>query len=444
MATHPAGYNCSFEEKLPDDTPSECLFCLQVLREPFQVPCCGKVFCEACIRAVLRENNVCPHCKKSRPDFYEDKRLKQTLRGRRVICQEKSGQSECDWVGELGQLDSHLNIDPPPETQLEGCQFAMIKCKFCPSFFQRRKLNDHQHKYYSMRPFTCRHCSHRDTHENGVKKHLPICPKYPEPCPNCLRIYERQKLDHHINEKCPLTLVPCDYHVVGCEVKLARQDMQDHIKKEVMTHVSMLQQHLKHPQQSSDCLLLVTSCLERVMVNHREIHERQEHNTQNLEQIIQELVEQVTVNCQEMYEKQEEDFEGKLSHTEFRFKGSVHTVELRFQHSINELRKEFKQHREDVACKLDQFQQNMTQRIQAVKQDAATKRQVLEDDLHDQLKDALREHTRTEERRHKKEMEKMEERLKKNMDNLQNIGMVVAGFLGIVVFIVVLYISNFT
>ena len=404
------------------------------------MPCCGKVFCEACIRAVLRENNVCPHCKTSRPDLYEDKRLKQTLRGRRVVCQENSGQSACDWVGELGQLDSHLNLDPPPEKQLEGCQFAMIKCKFCPLLFQRRKLNDHQHKYCSMRPDKCRHCGHRDTHERVVGVHLPVCHKYPKPCPNCGKKYERQKLDHHVNEKCPLILVPCDYHVVGCEVKPARQDMQDHIKKEVMTHVSLLQQHLKlHPQQSSDCLLLVTSCLERVMVNHREIHERQDHNiTLNLKQIIQERarVEQVTVNCQKMCEKQEKEFKAKLNNTEFQFKGNVHTVELRFQHYIYVLRKELKQHREYIVCKLDKFLQNMTQRIQTVEQDADSKCQALKNDqlntLHEHIRTEERNHRHMEERlrdgieaaerRHKEEMEKMEARLKKNMDDLQSRG----------------------
>ena len=377
--TRTVGYNCIFEKKPPDDIPTECPVCLLVLREPFQVTCCGKVFCKGCIKEVLQKKSVCPTCKKEEPKCFRDKRVKQTLHGYRVTCGERCGRSVCDWVGQLGQLDNHLNLDPPPEKQLKGCRFAEIKCKFCHKLFLRQQLNNHQLRDCPKRPFKCKHCGHKDTHERGITDHVPMCPKHPMPCPNCQHTYERQTLEHHINEKCPRTLVVCDYQVVGCEVKPARQEMQDHIKKEVMTHVSLLQQHLKKHPQSGDCLLLVTSCLERVMVNHQEI---QEHNTQNLEQLIQ-LVKQMTVNCQVMCEKH----------------------------------------------------------------DANTKRQVLEDDLLDQLKDALLQHIRTEERnrrhmeerlredieaaerRHKKEMEA---RLKKNMDDLQSRGVTVVVILGIV------------
>ena len=283
--TTPAvGYSCKFETKPPDDIPTECPVCLLVLREPFQLMCCGNVFCKACIKEVLQNKSVCPTCKKEQPKCFRDKRLKQTLHGYRVTCNEGSGRSFCDWVGELGQLDAHLNLDPPSEKQLKGCRFAEIKCQFCHKLFQRRYLNNHQLKDCLKRPFKCKHCGHKDTHENGMTIHVPVCPKHPVPCPNCKHTYERQNLEHHVNEKCSLTLVPCDYHVVGCGAKPARQDMQDHIKKEMMAHVSLLQQHLKqHPQQSSDCLPLVASCLEQVMVNHREIHEKHAEKLENVE-----------------------------------------------------------------------------------------------------------------------------------------------------------------
>ena len=246
--------------------------------------CCGKVFCKGCIKEVLQKKSVCPTCKKEEPKCFPDKRVKQTLHGYRVTCGERSSRSVCDWVGQLGQLDNHLNLDPPPEKQLKGCRFAEIKCKFCHKLFLRQQLNNHQLRDCPKRPFKCKHCGHKDTHERGITDHVPMCPKHPMPCPNCHRTYERQTLERHINEKCLLTPVPCDYHVVGCKVKPARQDMQDHIKKEMMTHVSLLQQHLKlHPQQSGDCLPLVASCLEQVMVRHQGLHEKHVKELENAE-----------------------------------------------------------------------------------------------------------------------------------------------------------------
>ena len=52
--------------------------------------------------------------------------------------------------------------------------------------------------------------------------------------------------------------------------------MQDHIKKEVMTHVFLLQQ--RFPQQSGDRLPLLASCLEQLMVRCEENHKEQEKN----------------------------------------------------------------------------------------------------------------------------------------------------------------------
>ena len=258
------GYTCSFETDPPDDIPTECPVCLLVLREPFQLTCCGKAFCESCIKKVLKDKNVCPACNSSGPRSFIDKRLKQALHGRRVICREGSGSSVCGWVGQLSQLDTHLNLDTAPE--LDGCQFAKIKCEFCNNLYQRRHLKNHQQKDCPKRPFKCKHCGHRDTHDKGVRSHMPVCPKLPKPCPNCYDIFERQNLEHHINKKCHLTPVSCEYRVVGCEAKPVRKDMQNHFREEMRVHVSLLAKHLKmHSHQTSNSLPLVASCLEQLM-----------------------------------------------------------------------------------------------------------------------------------------------------------------------------------
>ena len=103
------GYNCSFVTK-PDNIPTECPECHRILREPFQVTCCGATFCETCIKNVLGDGKACPTCKSPRPQYFIDKRLN----GFRVFCHERSVRSACDWTGELDDVDGHLNLAQYP------------------------------------------------------------------------------------------------------------------------------------------------------------------------------------------------------------------------------------------------------------------------------------------------------------------------------------------
>ena len=120
------GYECEFVEKPPTVVQSECPVCLQILREPYQTNCCGYAFCQVCIERVKADNTPCPCCKAEKFDKFEDKRLKRTLYEFKVYCINKP--QGCQWVGELSQLDNHLNSDPSQEHQHKGCQCTLIKC----------------------------------------------------------------------------------------------------------------------------------------------------------------------------------------------------------------------------------------------------------------------------------------------------------------------------
>ena len=46
------GYDCELVEKPPSSVQHECPVCLLVLREPYQVSCCGYCFCKAYIENI--------------------------------------------------------------------------------------------------------------------------------------------------------------------------------------------------------------------------------------------------------------------------------------------------------------------------------------------------------------------------------------------------------
>ena len=71
--------------------------------------------------------------------------------------------------------------------------------------------------------------------------HYAECPKYPVTCPNeCQHDpFERQEIEYHLEDDCPLTKVSCPLHYAGCEVELPRKDMPEHMK-DTVSHLTLL------------------------------------------------------------------------------------------------------------------------------------------------------------------------------------------------------------
>ena len=137
------GFECEFVDNPPSVLQTECLICLLVLREPYQVVCCGKSFCRSCIQRV-QFSKQCPHCKEERIVF-PNKGLQQSLYQLKVRCtHQKEG---CKWTGELGALDNHLNLNPQPASTLEGCSYIVVDCRYrfagCTARLPRKEMQAH-------------------------------------------------------------------------------------------------------------------------------------------------------------------------------------------------------------------------------------------------------------------------------------------------------------
>jgi TNF receptor-associated factor 4 len=145
-------------------------------------------------------------------------------------------------VGELGQVDNHLNLKPVADKQLQGCPFAQIQCLYCFELFQRSNIQAHQDEQCLKRSFSCDYCGEfESTYEDITTNHWPVCHKYLVPCPNnCGETLQHQNVDSHTREECPLTIKDCDFKHVGCDLRLARKDMPEHLTKDLVCHVSLL------------------------------------------------------------------------------------------------------------------------------------------------------------------------------------------------------------
>lgn len=138
-------------------------------------------------------------CKNSNFATQEDKYFKRKVKGLQVSCPHKN--YECDWVGELGQVDVHSTV--------------------CPK-----------------RPWKCPHCAFETTFDKGTGAHTSICSRYPQPCPNRCEIgtVPRSEVEEHLMS-CPLQVVECDFAHAGCRVMIPRKDVTKHLTENAQVHL---------------------------------------------------------------------------------------------------------------------------------------------------------------------------------------------------------------
>ena len=124
-----------------------------------------------------------------------------------------------------------------------GHAYVQVECMYkCGEWFQRRHIATHQNEQCKKRPYSCEFCQdYASTLEDVTEIHYPQCGKYPVACPNDCGTHklERQNLEGHLRDRCPLALLYCPFHYAGCETQLPRKDMPEHMK-DTVTHLTLL------------------------------------------------------------------------------------------------------------------------------------------------------------------------------------------------------------
>ena len=214
-----------FAEEIPKHVEIECPVCLNILRDPHQVTCCGNNFCESCIERVKAGDGACPMCKKKNYQSFADTKCLRIINGLQVYClNQKEG---CQWKGELKYISTHTN-----RGKREGeCLYQEVKCRYeeCESKSQRHHLDLHEENSCPQRPFKCEHCNTEGTHHFITEEHVKNCLKVPTACPNkCTdALMPKDNVPAHLS-KCPLQPVDCVFSWAGCKERPLRKDIELH------------------------------------------------------------------------------------------------------------------------------------------------------------------------------------------------------------------------
>ena len=230
------------------DTPLEifvCTICHLPSRDPQLNVCCGHTFCKSCLDATEKVaiiKNTCPICRSKNVTSVPNKQAHRAIRTLKVLCDNKS--KGCQWQGELSGIEDHLY--KTNATQLDGCQFQDIECtNKCGKSIQRQYFVDHVEKECQHRSVHCEHCDELGQYEFIIGDHKLQCKSLPQPCPNSCGAENMLLEEREEHSKiCPLEIITCVYHKVGCTDTFARKNQIEHEKGNMEKHLLLAKEKL--------------------------------------------------------------------------------------------------------------------------------------------------------------------------------------------------------
>ena len=230
--TSQGGYDYAFVDVPPDRVI--CVICHLPSREAHMTECCGHVFCKSCLnRAKATQYTACSMCKHKEFNTFSNKQVSREVQGLRVYCANK--EKGCDWRGEVKDIKDHLKSS-------DGCQMEDIDCpNQCSMKLKRRLLTKHVEVECQYRKVECAYCHEKIKQQFMSDIHLNECPKFPLLCPNGCKRKEkilREDMEAHRNT-CPLELISCQYHKVGCGARIMRKRKKQHEDDKMKEHLQM-------------------------------------------------------------------------------------------------------------------------------------------------------------------------------------------------------------
>ena len=224
------GYDYQFFEPGGPSDIQKCPICHLVVRNAYQVNCCGKILCEGCLMRLCEFSDKCPMCRESIGDkYFKDTKSTREINHLKVFCDYK--RTGCEWSGQLSDIESHK----------DKCLYQSVSCIDCEQAVLKLDLMKHMTLDCFLRKHNCPLCHVQDTYLNITSKHQSVCPEVLVECSNhdCTQSIKRRQISSHI-ETCPKQVIKCPFSHMGCDFWSVRENLATHIENTVASHVDMV------------------------------------------------------------------------------------------------------------------------------------------------------------------------------------------------------------
>ena len=353
------GYQCEFVGPVPEELL--CKSCKLVAKKVYTTDCCTERFCQACIEQALNDKKPCPSCGEAEFSAFFIKGAQKKIQALQVHCALK--QKGCEWVGQLEQLDAHLDTD---------CQYVDVECPSkCNKKVQKRNLATHLEMDCHKREFMCPYCTYKATFEIVSNVHWPECLLFPLKCPNrCGVTCEREFIDDHM-QICSLEEVECILSFAGCKEKFLREDQDKHTKRNVERHLELTATETLRTKQE----------LQEKDQQIRELQESHKQVQQHLQEKDAELKEELT--------KRDDELKTKLEERDETLKALKDDMNRELKKRDDELKAKLEERDETLKALKDDMNRELKKRDDELKpkleeRDEAMK--ALKDDMNQELK----------------------------------------------------------
>ena len=127
------------------------------------------------------------------------------------------------------------------EVHRKTCPLELTECpNDCGEVLQHWYLTNHISTECPRREVNCQYCQISGEYQLIEGQHKEECPKVPLCCPNECDIVSipREDMESH-RLGCPLEVIECKYHNMGCHVTMIRKDRHLHEKEKMEEHLQL-------------------------------------------------------------------------------------------------------------------------------------------------------------------------------------------------------------
>ena len=199
--------------------------------------------------------------------YCSNKQNERDILSLHVFC--TNSEKGCDWIGALNDVTNHLRNN-------SGCKFEKVRCpNGCRKTLERRYLVGHVEDDCPCRLTNCEYCGAAGEYRFIEGSHKQKCYKSSVPCPNKCEIKNvpSKHLKKH-RKVCPLEIVQCEYHSVGCDTKMPHKDLTKHDEENGNKHLSLMKSALIDTQKKlSDTENRLALVERKLQVNYAEMLE---------------------------------------------------------------------------------------------------------------------------------------------------------------------------